>query len=256
MTDLRSTASTTTLSDVPEESFTPTSSHLRSPYRHASALSIGSSSTFHGGPVAPTPRSPSIASMPSVAHSPHLANAPHPPRSPGPNGPRRPSSRALSSGSSIGLARTADAIPRPHTPSSTSLRARTSDGTLGAGSSSAPLSAREPYSREPSGREQRGTSSGTSRRHREGREPDTARARLRTVPKLPHDKDAKPAPSTVAYWSALPVHGLLPNHGMRAHTANLVDAVAWVFGGCDDKGCWNDVWCLDTGESCASFSAA
>lgn len=32
----------------------------------------------------------------------------------------------------------------------------------------------------------------------------------------------------------------------RAHTVTLVDHVAWLFGGCDDKGCWKDVYCFDT----------
>ena len=34
---------------------------------------------------------------------------------------------------------------------------------------------------------------------------------------------------------------------MRAHTVTLVDNVAWLFGGCDDKGCWKDIYCFDTG---------
>lgn len=36
---------------------------------------------------------------------------------------------------------------------------------------------------------------------------------------------------------------------MRAHSVTMVDHTAWLFGGCDDKGCWKDVWCFNTGES-------
>ncbi|TFY63562.1 hypothetical protein EVG20_g6259 [Dentipellis fragilis] len=33
---------------------------------------------------------------------------------------------------------------------------------------------------------------------------------------------------------------------MRAHSVTLVDHIAWLFGGCDDKGCWKDVWTFNT----------
>ncbi|KIP09449.1 hypothetical protein PHLGIDRAFT_86732 [Phlebiopsis gigantea 11061_1 CR5-6] len=48
------------------------------------------------------------------------------------------------------------------------------------------------------------------------------------------------------YWSRAPVYGFLPTHGLRAHTATLLDGVAWIFGGCDEKGCWKDAWCFHT----------
>ncbi|KAI0063348.1 galactose oxidase [Artomyces pyxidatus] len=66
--------------------------------------------------------------------------------------------------------------------------------------------------------------------------------RIRTIPHLPHVKDAEPAPASVMYWSKAPVWGTLPTHAMRAHSVTLVDTLAWIFGGCDDKGCWKDVW--------------
>ncbi|EIN05797.1 galactose oxidase [Punctularia strigosozonata HHB-11173 SS5] len=69
--------------------------------------------------------------------------------------------------------------------------------------------------------------------------------RYRATPRLPHDKNAKPVPATLMHWSPAPVYGYLPTRGMRAHTVTMVDNVAWVFGGCDDKGCWQDVWCFD-----------
>jgi hypothetical protein len=71
--------------------------------------------------------------------------------------------------------------------------------------------------------------------------------RPRATPRLPHSDDP-PAPATAMYWSRAPVHGHLPMRSFRAHTVTLVDHVAWLFGGCDDKGCWRDVYCFDTGE--------
>lgn len=76
-----------------------------------------------------------------------------------------------------------------------------------------------------------------------------AKPRARVLPRLPHAKDVEPAPATSMYWSKAPVYGQLPTRGMRAHSVTLVDNVAWLFGGCDDKGSWRDVYCLDTGAS-------
>ena len=73
--------------------------------------------------------------------------------------------------------------------------------------------------------------------------------RIRTTPRLPHNDDVPIAPATIMYWSRAPVHGTLPNRNMRAHTVTLVDNVAWLFGGCDDKGCFKDIYCFDTGTS-------
>ncbi|KAG8215216.1 hypothetical protein J3R82DRAFT_8759 [Butyriboletus roseoflavus] len=70
--------------------------------------------------------------------------------------------------------------------------------------------------------------------------------RIRTTPRLPHSDDVAIAPATIMYWSRAPVHGALPMRNMRAHTVTLVDNVAWLFGGCDDKGCWKDIYCFDT----------
>jgi len=69
--------------------------------------------------------------------------------------------------------------------------------------------------------------------------------RYRNNPHLPTG-NADPVPATLMYWSKAPVYGLLPSHGLRAHSATLVDGVAWIFGGCDEKGCWKDVWCFNT----------
>ncbi|KAG1853859.1 hypothetical protein C8R48DRAFT_749611 [Suillus tomentosus] len=80
---------------------------------------------------------------------------------------------------------------------------------------------------------------------REGKYPPKTQQRVRATPRLPHSDDP-PAPATALYWSRAPIHGTLPMRAFRAHTVTLVDHVAWLFGGCDDKGCWKDVYCFDT----------
>jgi len=75
-------------------------------------------------------------------------------------------------------------------------------------------------------------------------------ARFRTIPHLPNMVNVEPAPPPVMYWSKAPVWGTLPTHGFRAHTVTLADNVAWIFGGCDEKGCFKDMWCFNTG-ACA-----
>ncbi|KAH9989555.1 hypothetical protein BJV77DRAFT_1069409 [Russula vinacea] len=69
--------------------------------------------------------------------------------------------------------------------------------------------------------------------------------RYRTVPHLPNALNVEPAPPPVMYWSKAPVWGVLPTRGFRAHTVTLADNVAWIFGGCDDKGCFKDIWCFN-----------
>ena len=71
--------------------------------------------------------------------------------------------------------------------------------------------------------------------------------RFRAVPHLPNVQNVEPAPPPVMYWSKAPVWGALPTHGFRAHTVTLADNVAWIFGGCDDKGCFKDMWCFNIG---------
>lgn len=70
----------------------------------------------------------------------------------------------------------------------------------------------------------------------------------RTTPQLPSAPNLSPAPPPAMYWSRAPVHGSVPRRAFRAHTANLADEVLWLFGGCDSKGCFRDLYCFDTGE--------
>lgn len=71
--------------------------------------------------------------------------------------------------------------------------------------------------------------------------------KIRSTPRLPHDKDVERAPSTIMYWSRAPIYGTIPMRTMRAHSVTLVDTTAWLFGGCDDKDCSKDIYCFDTG---------
>ena len=74
----------------------------------------------------------------------------------------------------------------------------------------------------------------------------------RTLPQLPSAHNVRPAPPPAMYWSKAPVHGSVPRRSFRAHTANLCDEVLWLFGGCDNRGCFRDLWCFDTETMCWS----
>lgn len=78
----------------------------------------------------------------------------------------------------------------------------------------------------------------------------TSRAKFRHTPHLPQ-YEAERVSAAMMHWSKAPVHGTLPTRSMRAHTVTMVDNIAWIFGGCDERGCWRDVWCFDIG-TCTS----
>ncbi|KAH0579867.1 hypothetical protein H2248_002694 [Termitomyces sp. 'cryptogamus'] len=74
-------------------------------------------------------------------------------------------------------------------------------------------------------------------------------SKIKTIPTLPHDKDATTVPSTAMYWSRAPVYGSVPQRTMRAHTMTLVDNIAWLVGGIDDRDSnrdMKDMHCFDT----------
>ncbi|KAI0976679.1 galactose oxidase [Xylaria arbuscula] len=56
--------------------------------------------------------------------------------------------------------------------------------------------------------------------------------------------DVLPAPSSGMYWSRAPVSGA-PHKPVRAHTTTLVGNNVYVFGGCDSRACFNDLYVLD-----------
>ncbi|KAK1764810.1 Tip elongation aberrant protein 1 [Phialemonium atrogriseum] len=63
-------------------------------------------------------------------------------------------------------------------------------------------------------------------------------ADARTAPDVPA------APSSGMYWSRAPVSGS-PHTALRAHTTTLVGSNVYVFGGCDSRTCFNELYVLD-----------
>ncbi|KAK4170442.1 Tip elongation aberrant protein 1 [Cladorrhinum sp. PSN259] len=56
--------------------------------------------------------------------------------------------------------------------------------------------------------------------------------------------DVPAAPSSGMYWSRAPVSGA-PHTALRAHTTTLVGSNVYVFGGCDSRACFNELYVLD-----------
>ncbi|KAI8363549.1 hypothetical protein B0O80DRAFT_378480 [Mortierella sp. GBAus27b] len=54
-----------------------------------------------------------------------------------------------------------------------------------------------------------------------------------------------PAPTPAMHWTCAKVHGQIPPKNLRAQTANLVGESIYVFGGCDAKGCYNNLYIFD-----------
>ncbi|KAJ2892820.1 putative rab9 effector protein with kelch motifs protein [Zalerion maritima] len=88
-----------------------------------------------------------------------------------------------------------------------------------------------------------GHSHGHSHSHHHGskRDPYIAFPPLqdpRTASDVPH------APSSGMYWSRAPVSGA-GHTALRAHTVTLVGSNVFVFGGCDSRACFNELYVLD-----------
>jgi hypothetical protein len=62
-----------------------------------------------------------------------------------------------------------------------------------------------------------------------------------------------PAPAPAMYWSVVPSRGQYPTKPLRAHSAELVGDLMYVFGGCNSKGCFNDLFIFDTGKTLFSL---
>lgn len=133
-------------------------------------------------------------------------------------------------------------VPRSSSRSSTSNTSTSSSRTLvNAANAAAP---RHQQMLEPP-RPSSSTGNHTSRSaHQQGG--GSQRGRFRNTPHLPNFNTGR-ASAAMMHWSRAPVHGALPTRNMRAHSATLVDHTVWIFGGCDDAGCWGDVWCFDIG---------
>ncbi|KAI1119210.1 galactose oxidase [Nemania sp. NC0429] len=56
--------------------------------------------------------------------------------------------------------------------------------------------------------------------------------------------DILAAPSSGMYWSRAPVSGA-PQKPVRAHTSTLIGSNVYIFGGCDNRTCFNDLYVLD-----------
>ena len=95
-------------------------------------------------------------------------------------------------------------------------------------------------------REREGSERTERKGGRQGQQPPPTH-RIRNTPHLPHAKDVELAPATLMHWSRAPVYGAMPLHGTRAHSVTLIYSIAWMFGGCDERGCWRDVFCFNTG---------
>ena len=147
------------------------------------------------------------------------------------NNPQHPPAPAQPASSS--------STPTPTAPGTPRIAATRKPSSLRHVSNAPPVESAQSIKRRPSS-----PSAKEGKNARNPREP-----RIRTTPRLPHSDDVPIAPATTMYWSRAPVHGALPMRNMRAHSVTLVDNVAWLFGGCDDKGCWKDIYCFDTGKS-------
>ncbi|KAI9834447.1 MAG: hypothetical protein M1826_002601 [Phylliscum demangeonii] len=72
------------------------------------------------------------------------------------------------------------------------------------------------------------------------------------MPEAEQDQDIEPAPPSGMYWSKAPCYGY-DHNALRAHTATLVGSSIFVFGGCDARACFNDLYVLDA--DCMSWTA-
>ncbi|EPS95476.1 hypothetical protein FOMPIDRAFT_1038481 [Fomitopsis schrenkii] len=222
-----------TLSEVSEESTGPVPGRAspgpRSPYYHA-ALS-GSTSTFK----APAGSTSSLGASLTSSSSRTPAGPRNPSMSIRPPGSRSASEASSSHGSTPANGRSTPAIRVPGTPRTDSpVLLKEKDGEDG---------------KEREKTRDRDREKGKERTGKSTRSAATAgppQPRIRNTPHLPHAKDVEPAPATLMYWSRAPVYGVLPQHGVRAHSVTLVDNIAWLFGGCDEKGCWRDIYLFNT----------
>ncbi|KAG6865309.1 hypothetical protein C0991_003612 [Blastosporella zonata] len=131
-------------------------------------------------------------------------------------------------------------VSKPRTPSIRTLGRSSNESTVSGSSSSSSAAKRPPLS----------TSTTTPTSSKSRKPPITfSGTRIKTIPTLPHDKNAESVPSTAMHWSRAPVYGAVPQRTMRAHTMTLVDNIAWLVGGIDDKDSnkdMKDMHCFDT----------
>lgn len=100
----------------------------------------------------------------------------------------------------------------------------------------------------------RGASAITNRTHhthsassRHAATSSRVRGQHTAFPPLPDARAAPNVPSAPAsgmYWSKAPVSGA-PHPSLRAHTTTLIGSNVFVFGGCDSRACFNELYVLD-----------
>ncbi|KAJ7584764.1 galactose oxidase [Mycena floridula] len=178
--------------------------------------------------------SPSGMSARSLSDVPE--EGPFSPTSPNPNSPYyTPSAEAASSSTTLNVPNASS----PRISSRSGSSRKSSSKTMGRSSSDG-LSTRRTAS-SSSGSTMTATKDGKS-----SRIASTSLSRIRSTPRLPHDKEVEAAPATAMYWSRAPVYGAIPNRTMRGHSVTVVDSIAWVFGGCDDsKETSKEMYCFD-----------
>ncbi|KAG6890221.1 hypothetical protein C0995_010233 [Termitomyces sp. Mi166 len=133
---------------------------------------------------------------------------------------------------------------KSHTPSIRTLGRSVGENVSGSGSNNS-----HTVNRVPSSTSASATTASTSSKPRKPT-PIPSGLEIKTIPTLPHDKDAPTVPSTAMYWSRAPAYGAVPQRTMRAHTMTLVDNIAWLVGGIEDKDStkdMKDMHCFDTG---------
>ncbi|KAJ9130424.1 Tip elongation aberrant protein 1 [Pleurostoma richardsiae] len=99
----------------------------------------------------------------------------------------------------------------------------------------------------PGPSERSASTSVSSVRHVSGTRATSARGTYTAFPPLADPRtapDVPPAPSSGMYWSRAPVSGH-PHTALRAHTTTLVGSNVYVFGGCDSRACFNELYVLD-----------
>ncbi|TBU39226.1 galactose oxidase [Dichomitus squalens] len=222
-----------TLSDVPEEQ--PMTPSARSPYFHQAVT--GSATTFK-----PATSTTSLSSVGAGITSPS--------RTPSVTSQRTPSGltrsgtgrSASGDGGPSGVATPRN--PRSGSPATLKEREREPrDGREGKDEKQEGGTRRE-RERERERDREGGERGGERKGGRPGQPPPTHR--IRNTPHLPHAKDVELTPATLMHWSRAPVYGAMPLHGSRAHSVTLIDSTAWMFGGCDERLCWRDVFCFNT----------
>lgn len=64
------------------------------------------------------------------------------------------------------------------------------------------------------------------------------------IPTPQTSPNVSPAPASGMYWSMAPASGH-PHTSLRAHTTTLINSSIYIFGGCDSRSCFNELYIFD-----------